>query len=222
MDPTIINGGIINSFNTNARLGKSEWAILEADESDGSFLNFPINYSVVTNLDKEHIDFYKSFEKLKNSFVKFINKTPLIGKSFLCIDNSEIKKIIPKINNKNFLTYGFSKKANFRVINAIYKKNFCIFDLKISAPGLRKKTIKKIKLNLIGEHNILNSTAAIALSMYIGININVIKKSLKTFSGIQRRLTKVFSIKGREFFDDYAHHPTEIKSVLKFKNYLKK
>ncbi len=215
LDPTIINGGIINSFNTNARLGKGEWAILEADESDGSFLNFPINYSVVTNLDKEHIDFYKSFEKLKNSFVKFINKTPLIGKSFLCIDNSEIKKIIPKINNKNFLTYGFSQKANFRVINAIYKKNFCIFDLKISAPGLRKKTIKKIKLNLIGEHNILNSTAAIALSLYVGININVIKNSLKKFSGIQRRLTKVFSIKGREFFDDYAHHPTEIKSVLR-------
>tara|TARA_Y100001970_G_C14248109_1_gene869723 strand:+ start:187 stop:1581 length:1395 start_codon:yes stop_codon:yes gene_type:complete len=215
LDPTIINGGIINSFKSNARLGKGEWAVLEADESDGSFLNFPVNYSVVTNLDKEHLDFYKNFENLKKSFIKFLNKTPLIGKSFVCNDDNELKKLLPKINNKNFLTYGFSKKANFKILNPIYNKDFSIFDLKINVPGSKSKNIKKIKLNLIGKHNILNSVGAIALCLHIGIRINVIKRSLKKFTGIQRRLTKIFTIKGREFFDDYAHHPTEIKSVLK-------
>ena len=215
LDPTIINGGVINSFNSNARLGKGQWAVLEADESDGSFLTFPVNYSVVTNIDKEHIDFYKSFKNLKSSFIKFLNKTPPIGKSFICLDDLEIKKIILKIKNKNFLTYGFSKKANFQILNAIYKKSHSLFDLKMSLPGQKKRTIRNIKLNLIGRHNVLNSAAAVALCLHIGIKINFIKNSLKKFSGIQRRLTKVFSIREREFFDDYAHHPTEIKSVLK-------
>ena len=215
LDPTIINGGVINSLNSNARLGKSDWAVLESDESDGSFLNLPINYSVVTNIDKEHIDFYKNFNNLKNSFIKFLNKTPAAGKAFVCIDDRQLKKIIPKINKKNFFTYGFSTRANFQIFNAIYKKNYSIFDLRISLPGVKKITIKKIKLNLIGSHNVLNSAASIALCLHIGISINVIKTSLKKFSGIQRRLTKVFKINGREFFDDYAHHPTEIQSVLK-------
>ncbi len=215
LDPTIINGGVINSFNSNARLGKGEWAVLEADESDGSFLNFPVNYSVVTNLDREHLDFYKNFKNLKNSFIKFLNKTPPMGKSFICIDDYEIKQIISKIKNKNFLTYGFSKESDFQIFNPVYKKDYSIFDLKISVPGSKKKTVKKIKLNLIGAHNILNAAAGVALCLHIGININVIKKSLKKFTGIQRRLTKVFSVDGREFFDDYAHHPTEIRSILK-------
>jgi len=214
-DPTIINGGIINSFNSNARLGKGEWAVLEADESDGSFLNFPVNYSIVTNLDKEHLDFYKSFKNLQNSFIKFLKKTPPIGKSFICIDDHELKKIIQKTDRKNCLTYGFSKKANFQIFNAIYSKNYSVFNLKISLPGLKKTTIKKIKLNLIGRHNVLNSAAAIALCLHIGIKIKVIKDTLKTFTGIQRRLTKIFSINGQEYFDDYAHHPTEIRSVLR-------
>ena len=214
-DPTIINGGIINSFKSNARLGKGNWAVLEADESDGSFLNFPINYSVVTNIDKEHMEFYKNFTNLKKSFLKFLNKTPLIGKSFVCIDNTEIKELIKKLKNKNFFSYGFSKKANFQILEPLYKKDHSIFDLKISIPGEKTKIIKKIRLNLIGSHNILNSVAAISLCLHIGINIKIIKKSLKSFSGIQRRLTKLFTLKNREFFDDYAHHPTEIKSVLK-------
>ena len=215
LDPTIINGGVINSLNSNARLGKGEWAVLEADESDGSFLNFPVNYSVVTNLDREHLDFYKNFKNLQNSFLKFLNKTPPIGKSFICIDNYELKKLVSKIKNKNFLTYGFSKESDFRILNPIYKKDHSIFNLRISAPGSKSRTVKKIKLNLIGAHNILNAAAGVALCLHIGININVIKKSLKKFTGIQRRLTRVFSVDGREFFDDYAHHPTEIKSILK-------
>ena len=214
LDPTIINGGVINSIQSPARSGKGEWAVLEADESDGSFLNFPVNYSVVTNIDKEHLEYYKNFENLKKSFLNFLNKTPTIGKSFLCIDDKEIKKIIYKIKNKNFFTYGFSKKANFTIINPVYKKDHSLFDLRISIPGIKKTLIKKIKLNLIGEYNVLNSASAIALSLHIGIDIKIIRKALINFSGIQRRLTKVFENKKREFFDDYAHHPTEIKSVL--------
>ena len=214
LDPTIVNGGVINSINNNARFGKGDWAVLEADESDGSFLNLPINYSVLTNIDKEHIDYYKNFKNLKKSFLKFINKTPAVGKSFLCIDDKEIKKLIPKIKNKNFLTYGFSKKANFRIFNAIYKKNYSVFDLKICIKGFKNTVIKKIRLNLIGRYNVLNSVSAIAVSLHIGIKINIIKNSLKKFTGIQRRLTKVHERNNKEFFDDYAHHPTEIKSVL--------
>ena len=214
LDPTIVNGGVINSINNNARFGKGDWAVLEADESDGSFLNLPINYSVITNIDKEHIDYYKNFKNLKKSFLKFINKTPAVGKSFLCIDDKEIKKLIPKIKNKNFLTYGFSKKANFRIFNAIYKKNYSVFDLRICIKGFKNTVIKKIKLNLIGRYNVLNSVSAIAVGLHIGIKINIIKNSLKKFTGIQRRLTKVHERNNKEFFDDYAHHPTEIKSVL--------
>ena len=215
LDPTIINGGVINSIKGPARLGKGDWAVLEADESDGSFLNLPINYSVVTNIDREHIDFYKSFENLKKSFLKFLNRTPTIGKAFLCVDDKETKKIIPRIKNKNFLTYGFSKEANFKIFNTIYKKDYSMFDLKISIRGLKKTVIRKIKLNLIGPHNVLNSASAIALCLHIGIDIDVIKNALRKFTGIQSRLTKVFEVSGKEFFDDYAHHPTEIRSVLK-------
>ncbi len=143
LDPTIVNGGVVNSLKGSAKVGKGDWAVLEADESDGSFLNLPINYSVVTNLDREHLDFYKTFNKLKECFVKFLNKTPGMGKSFICIDDKELRKIIPKIYNKNFLTYGFSKKANFQILNARYKSNFSIFDLKTFTSGSGKKSIKK-------------------------------------------------------------------------------
>ena len=214
LDPTIVNGGIVNSLGGNAKLGKGDWSVLEADESDGSFLNLPINYSVVTNVDKEHLDFYKNFNKLKESFKKFINKTPSFGKCFVCIDDKELKKILSKIKNRNFFTYGFNKSANYQILNTIYKKNYSIFDLKISNPLVKKKIIKKVRVNLIGSHNILNAVSAFALCSYIGVDLKIIKKSLKQFAGIQRRMTKVFKYNGNDFFDDYAHHPTEIKSVL--------
>ena len=214
LDPTIINGGVVNSLGGSAKLGKGEWSVVEADESDGSFLNLPVNYSVITNVDYEHLDFYKNYKNLKKAFTKFINKTPTLGKSFICIDSGDLKKISNKSKNKNFLTYGFNKKANYQIINSNYKKDYSYFDLKISLPLFKTKIIRNIKLNLIGSHNILNSVGAIALCSYIGIDLKVIKKSLKEFAGIQRRLTKVCEINGNDFFDDYAHHPTEIKSVL--------
>jgi len=214
LDPTIINGGVINSIKNNAKFGKGEWAVLEADESDGSFLKLPINYSVITNIDNEHLDFYKNYQNLEKAFIKFINKTPPIGKTILCIDNANVKKIISKIKTKNYFTYGLNSESNYQITNINYKLDKTIFNLNIKKYGQKKTTIKNIVLNLIGEYNVLNATAAIAICLNLGIQINIIKNALKNFSGVQRRLTKVFVKDENEFYDDYAHHPTEISSVL--------
>jgi len=214
LDPTIINGGVINSFNSNAKLGKGDWAILEADESDGSFLKLPIHYSIVTNIDLEHIDYYKNYKNLENAFIQFINKTPPIGKSLICIDNKNIKNILTKIKNKNILTYGFNKKANYRISNVRYSIAYSLFDLHYQNLNNTKKIIKNINLRLIGEHNVLNASAAVAVCINLGVKIDIIKKALKNFSGVQRRMTKIFTKNKNEFFDDYAHHPTEISSIL--------
>ena len=215
LDPTIINGGVINSFKSNAKLGKGEWAILEADESDGSFLKLPINYSIVTNLDFEHIDYYNNFKNLENAFIQFINKTPPIGKSLICLDNKNIQNILKKIKNKNILTYGFHKDANYKVSNARYFIDNTIFDLNYTNFISKQKVkIKNINVKLIGKHNVLNASAAISVCLNLGIKINIIKNALKNFSGVQRRMTKLFKKNKNEFFDDYAHHPTEITSVL--------
>jgi UDP-N-acetylmuramate--alanine ligase len=214
LDPTIINGGVINSFNSNAKLGKGDWSILEADESDGSFLKLPINYSIVTNIDYEHIDYYKNYTNLENAFIQFINKTPPIGKSVICIDNKNINKILNKIKNKNILTYGVNKKANYKINNIKYKVGYSSFDLTYKNFNNKKILIKNINLKLLGEHNVLNATAAIAVCINLGVNINVIKKALRNFSGVQRRMTRIFKKNKNEFFDDYAHHPTEISSTL--------
>ncbi len=214
LDPTIINGGVINSLNSNAKLGKGEWAILEADESDGSFLKLPINYSIVTNLDFEHIDYYKTYKNLENSFVKFIEKTPPTGKSIICIDNKNIRKIFNKIKNKNILTYGESKNANYLISNIRYKVDYSIFNLSYKDIKKKKIKIRNIQLRLLGKHNVLNAAAAIAVCLNLGVSHNIIKKSLKKFSGVQRRMTKIFSKRNNDFYDDYAHHPTEIKSIL--------
>ena len=214
LDPTIINGGVINSFKNTAQLGKGEWAVIESDESDGSFLKLPITYSIVTNVDREHLDYYGNFEKLKKGFIKFIEKTPSFGKSFVCIDNKNLKSLLSRCENNNYLTYGFNKSANYQIVNVKKNVNNSIFDLKIKFAKKKILEVKNLKINLLGNHNISNVTASIAVALNLGININKIKKALRKFLGIQRRFTKVFSIGKRDFFDDYAHHPTEIKVVI--------
>ena len=214
IDPTVINGGVLNSFGNSAKLGKSNWCILESDESDGSFLKISPTYSIVTNIDNEHLDFYKSMKNLKKYFSEFIEKTPSFGKSFICIDDINNKKIIKNIKNINYSTYGIDKNSNFRILNITQKQSFSKFDLKISIPGISSRIIKNIIIPIIGIHNIRNSTAAIAVASSIGISNNIIKNSLRKFQGVQRRFTKVFTFQNVPFFDDYAHHPTEIKEVL--------
>jgi len=214
LDPTVINGGVINSLKSAAQLGKGEWAVIESDESDGSFLKLPITYSIVTNVDKEHLDYYGSFDRLKKSFCTFIEKTPSFGKSLICIDNNNLKSLLLKCKTSNFLTYGFDKNANYQITNVKKKTNYSIFDLRVKFIRSKIYKIKNIKINLIGDHNVTNATASIAIALNLGIKISKIKKALKKFLGIQRRFTKVFSVKKREFYDDYAHHPTEIRAVI--------
>ena len=215
IDPTVINGGVLNSNKNSASLGKSSWCILESDESDGSFLNIPPTYSIVTNIDKEHLDYYKNFQNLKKHFIKFIEKTPSFGKCFICIDDKINSQVIKKIKNKNFLTYGLYKDSNFRILNILQKKNLSQFDLLINLPGKKKIKINKVKIPIIGVHNVLNATAALAISYSVGIPIKIIKKGLIEFKGVQRRFNFLFDYKNSKFIDDYAHHPTEINSVLK-------
>jgi UDP-N-acetylmuramate--alanine ligase len=214
IDSTVINGGVLNSFSGSAKLGKSDWCILESDESDGSFIKIPPTYSIVTNIDKEHLDYYKSVEALKKIFINFIEKTPSFGKAFICLDDKNNSQVIKKVSNLNYNTYGTNKLSNFRILNILQKESYSKFDLKISLPGAKENFIKNIKTPLIGLHNIRNSTAAAAVAFSVGIPVKIIKKGLEKFSGVQRRFTKVFSYNNVPFFDDYAHHPTEIKEVL--------
>ena len=215
IDPTIINGGVINSINTSAKLGKSDWSILEADESDGSFIFIPPTYSIITNIDREHMDYYRSIEELKKYFIKFVNKVPSFGKSFICIDDQNNKKLINNLKNKNFYTYGLDLKSNFCIKNIRQFKEYSQFDLKIRLPNKKIKLIKKFKIPLLGTHNIKNSVAATALALTVGLPILNIKNGLKNFKGVQRRFNKIFTYNKVDFFDDYAHHPTEIKEVMR-------
>jgi UDP-N-acetylmuramate--alanine ligase len=214
LDPTIINGGVLNSLKNSAKLGKSDWCILEADESDGSFVHVPPTYSIVTNIDREHMDFYNSMSELKNLFVKFINKVPSFGKSFICIYDKNNQELIKKLKVKNYYTYGTDTKSQFLIKNIKQEKKFSEYDLSVKLPGKKNILIKKIRIPLLGIHNIRNSTASAAVATTIGISNKIIKKGLKDFKGVQRRFNKIFTYRNASFFDDYAHHPTEIKEVL--------
>ena len=214
IDPTIINGGVINSINNTAKLGKSDWSILEADESDGSFIHIPPTYSIITNIDREHMDFYKSMEDLKKYFIEFIEKVPSFGKSFICLDDKINNELVKRLKGKNFYTYGVNSKSNFLIKNIKRSMKFSEFDLQVNLPNKKKVIIKKIRIPLLGIHNIRNSVAAAAVAITVGISVSDIKKGLLKFKGVQRRFNKIFTYNGVDFFDDYAHHPTEIKVVL--------
>jgi UDP-N-acetylmuramate--alanine ligase len=214
LDPTIINGGVINSIKNTARLGKSDWSILEADESDGSFIHISPTYSIITNIDREHMDFYKSLKDLKDYFIQFIKKVPSFGKSFICTDDKINSEIIKRIKNKNFYTYGQNLGSNFCIQNIKQNKFYSEFDLHINLPNKKSFKIYKFKIPLLGIHNIRNSVAAIAVSLTVGISTLNIKKGLTNFKGVQRRFNKIFTYNNIDFYDDYAHHPTEIKVVL--------
>ena len=214
LDPTIINGGVLNSLQNSARLGKSDWSILEADESDGSFVHVPPTYSIITNIDREHMDFYRSMNDLKDLFIKFINKVPSFGKSFICIDDKNNQELIKRIKVKNFYTYGVNPKSQFCIKNIKQFEEFSEYDLMIKLPAKKNTFVKKIKIPLLGVHNIKNSTAAAAVALSIGISKKLVKFGLSEFKGVQRRFNKIFTYREAKFYDDYAHHPTEIKEVL--------
>tara|TARA_Y100000591_G_scaffold326016_1_gene347942 strand:- start:1439 stop:2836 length:1398 start_codon:yes stop_codon:yes gene_type:complete len=214
IDPTIINGGVINSIKNTAKLGKSEWSILEADESDGSFVHISPTYGIITNIDREHMDFYKSMSDLKKYFIEFANKVPSFGKLFICSDDKVNSELIKLIKNKNFYTYGQKDNSNFTIKNITQYKSHSKFDLKVKLPNKSDLIIRDIKIPLLGIHNIRNTVGAIGVALTVGIPVQKIKRGLRNFKGVQRRFNKIFSYNNIDFYDDYAHHPTEIKVVL--------
>ena len=209
-DPTVVNGGIIQAYGSNARLGKGDWMVVEADESDGTLTKIPSTISIVTNLNPEHLDHYGSFSALKKTFLEFLNKIPFYGVAICFIDHPEVKKLVFKIKDRRILTYGFSSEADFQIRNLKYSKNKAMFDI------FKKKDKENysFELPMYGDHNVANAAAAVTVALHLKIPIVNITKGLKNFKGVKRRFTKVCNWNGIEIIDDYAHHPVEIISVL--------
>ena len=214
IDPTVINGGIINSYGSNARLGAGDWMVIEADESDGSFLRLDGTIAVVTNIDPEHLDHYGSFEKIKDSFVEFIENVPFYGAAILCIDHPEVQAILPRIRDRRIISYGFSAQADVKGVNIIPSAGGNCFDVVVRDRDGDTRTIEGIKLPMPGRHNVQNAIAAVAVGIEMGMSDNEIINGFAHFDGVKRRFTKVGEVDGVVVIDDYGHHPVEIKAVL--------
>ena len=212
LDPTVINGGIINAYGSNARIGIGDWMVVEADESDGSFLKLPSTVSVVTNIDPEHLEYYGSFEALKEAFFRFLSNIPFYGLAVLCADDKDILGLIKKVNNRRIVTFGLNEGADLRAKNIVYKNNNTEFDIEF-LDGSRH--IKNLNFPMVGEHNILNVLAAVAVARHLRVEDSDIRKGLMEFKGVGRRFTNLGTFKNVTIIDDYAHHPTEIKATLK-------
>ena len=216
LDPTVINGGIINAWGSNARLGAGEWMVVEADESDGTFIKLPATIAVVTNIDPEHLDHYGSFDAVREAFQQFVENLPFYGFATLCIDHPEVQALIPRVSDRRVVTYGFSPQADVRGVNVTSSLSGMHFDVVIShrREGTQQ-TIDGLFLPMHGEHNTQNALAAVAIGSEMGMNNDVIKKALAGFKGVKRRFTKIGESAGITVIDDYGHHPVEIAAVLK-------
>ena len=216
LDPTVVNGGIIEAYGTNARLGKSDWMIVEADESDGTFIKLPSTYVVITNIDREHIDFYKTFDNLNRAFRNFVENIPFYGVAFVCIDSPDTENLCKDIKYRKLITYGFNRKSDLMISNVKVKNYLTYFDITINKSNLsKKKFIKNIAIPIPGDHNIRNACASIAVALELDIKEKTIKDVLLNFRGVERRFSFVGSVNNIKIIDDYAHHPTEIKNTLK-------
>ena len=214
IDPTVINGGIINAYGSNARLGSSDWMVVEADESDGSFLRLDGTIAVVTNIDPEHLDHYGSFDKVKDAFVEFVENVPFYGAALLCVDHPEVQTIIPRLRDRRVVPYGFAALADVRGENVRPIAGGNLFDVSIRDRKGDVRTIRDIHLPMPGRHNVSNALAAIGVAAELGIADEVIAKGFERFGGVKRRFTRVGEIEGAVIIDDYGHHPTEIRAVL--------
>jgi len=214
-DPTVINGGIINAYNTNARLGAGDWMVVEADESDGTFVKIPSTVAVVTNIDPEHLDFYGDFEAEKEAFRTFVENVPFYGFAAMCIDHPEVQALIGRITDRKIITYGFSPQADVRATNLVFKDGSAHFTVEIINPDTGSpENLFAITLPMPGRHNVQNALAAIAVAGEMGIAPDIIRAAFARFSGVKRRFTLVGKVRGIQIIDDYAHHPVEISSVL--------
>jgi UDP-N-acetylmuramate--alanine ligase len=218
IDPTVINGGIINSYGSNARLGEGEWMVVEADESDGSFLRLDGTIAVVTNIDPEHLDHYGSFEKVKDSFVEFVENVPFYGAALLCLDHPEVQALIPRVRDRRVVTYGFSAQADVRGVNVTPIPGGNRFEVIVRHRDGTSRSIEGIELPMPGRHNVQNALAAIGVALELGIPDAVVASGFSKFGGVKRRFTKVGQIaldRGTAtVIDDYGHHPVEIRAVL--------
>ena len=215
LDPTVINGGIINSYNSNAKIGSSEWMVVEADESDGSFTKLPSTNVIITNIDAEHLDYYENFRNLKEAFKLFINNIPFYGIAIVCLDNPTIQSILSEIEDKRIITYGISPQADYQAKNIKSDDGKTVFTLEISPRAHSpKKIINGILSNMPGVHNVQNILAACAMAIEIGIEPEYIKNALEKFEGVNRRFSFLSSYNGIKVYDDYGHHPVEIRATL--------
>jgi UDP-N-acetylmuramate--alanine ligase len=216
MDPTVVNGGIINAYGTNARLGAGEWVVVEADESDGTFLRLPATVAVVTNADPDHLDFYGTFENMRDAFQRFVENVPFYGFAVLCIDHPEVQAMVGRITDRRIITYGFSPQADARAVNVRFSEGASHFDCIFTDRRTGAETLLEgMSLPMPGEHNVQNAMAAIVVARELGVAAGIIKKGLAEFRGVGRRFTKVGDVNGAAIIDDYAHNPFKIAAALR-------
>ncbi len=215
LDPTVINGGIINAYGTNARLGDGEWMVVEADESDGTFVRLPALIAVVSNIDPEHMEFYGSFDALRAAFDSFVTNIPFYGFAALCIDHPEVQAMIPRVSDRRIVTYGTSPQADIRATEISLDATGARFDVSVS-DRIRggQRTITGLRLPMLGEHNVRNAMVAVVIGIELEIPDDVIRKALAEFAGVKRRFTRTGIVDGVTIIDDYGHHPVEIAAVL--------
>ncbi|MBB3655365.1 UDP-N-acetylmuramate--alanine ligase [Rhizobium sp. BK650] len=216
LDPTVINGGIINAYGTNARMGEGEWMVVEADESDGTFLKLPADVAVVTNIDPEHLDHYGNFDAVRAAFRQFVENVPFYGFGVMCLDHPEVQALVSRIEDRKVITYGENPQADVRFMNVRIEGTRSVFDVEIRRRRTGQVTrLDDLVMPMPGRHNISNATAAVAVANRLGISREAIAKGLASFGGVKRRFTLTGEWNGVQIFDDYGHHPVEIKAVLR-------
>jgi len=212
LDPTVINGGIIHAYGSNARMGQGEWMVVEADESDGTFNRLPATIAIVTNIDPEHMEHWGSIENLRKGFYDFVSNIPFYGIAVCCTDHPEVQALVGKITDRRVVTYGFNAQADVRVLNLTYKNGVAHFDIALQQED---SVIEGCILPMPGDHNVSNALSAVAVARHLGMTHDDIRAALAGFKGVNRRFTKVGEVKGVTIIDDYGHHPVEITAVLK-------
>lgn len=212
IDPTVVNGGIIHAYGSNARMGQGEWMVVEADESDGTFNRLPATIAIVTNIDPEHMEHWGTIENLRQGFYDFVSGIPFYGLAVCCTDNAEVQSLVGKLTDRRVITYGFNAQADVRVLNLHYKAGVAHFDIVLQAED---DMIEGCELPMPGDHNVSNALSAVAVARHLGMKKDEIRAALKGFGGVNRRFTKVDEVNGVTIIDDYGHHPVEITAVLK-------
>lgn len=211
-DPTVINGGIIHAYGSNARMGQGEWMVVEADESDGSFNRLPATIAIVTNIDPEHMEHWGDFDQLRDGFYEFVSNLPFYGLAVCCTDHAEVQTLVGRITDRRVRTYGFNAQADVRALNLTYKGGIAHFDIHLQ---YEDKVIEGCTLPMPGDHNVSNALSAVAVARHLGMKASEIRDALANFGGVNRRFTKVGEVDGVTIIDDYGHHPVEIAAVLK-------